>query len=132
MTSPADLSSLKQEVADLWRRFKTEEPSNRPEHDPLRQQLVEKTRTLDLRQKELMVRRDALRHELELEHARTSGRLPVFRGLGLFVGLLVGAVVAGVQLEALAGLTDGLPSFYGALMLVAVVPFPLLIPRLRR
>lgn len=132
MTSPADLSTLKQEVAELWRRFKTEEPAARPGNDPVRQALVEKTRALDLEQKELMVRRDALRHEVELVRARAGSRLPIFRGLGLVVGLAVATVAAGLQLDQVAALSDGLPPLAGALMLVAVVPFPLLIPRLRR
>lgn len=128
MTSPAELSSLKQQVAELWRRFKTEDQST-PSDDPQRRALAEQTRTLDLKQKELMLRRDALRHELELERARQAGRAPLFKTFGFLLGLGVGVAGVCLGLDDFAAATLGLSPLAGVAMLVAVVPFPLLVPR---
>jgi hypothetical protein len=100
MTTPAELSSLKSEVAALWKRFKKDEPPRL--EDPARKTLVEQIRALDVKQKELLVRRDALRHEVEVERARVAGRKPVLRGIGLLAGLVVGVPTAIALAPALA------------------------------
>lgn len=103
MTAPGELSSLKKEVAELWKRFKAEEPGSVGHDDPARKALVEQIKALDVKQKELMVKRDSLRHELEVERARTTGRAPGFRALGLILGVLIGTALA---IAAMPGVAD--------------------------
>ncbi|MBL8911110.1 MAG: hypothetical protein JNM17_10495 [Archangium sp.] len=108
MTAPGELSSLKNEVAELWRRFKSEEPASAGQDDPARKALVEQIKTLDVKQKELMVKRDSLRHELEVERARIAGRAPGFRALGLILGVLVGVACAIGAMPSVAEFTIAL------------------------
>lgn len=106
MTAPGELSSLKNEVAELWKRFKSEEPSSSVRHDdPQRQALVAQIKALDVKQKELMVARDSLRHELVVERARIAGRKPGLRGLGLVVGVLIGIAAAIAVMPSVAEFT---------------------------
>jgi ferric-dicitrate binding protein FerR (iron transport regulator) len=105
MTSPAELSSLKSEVAELWKRFKKDEPRSGTSEDPARKALVEQIKALDVRQKELMVRRDAMRHELEVLRARSAGRRRVARQVGFLVGIALGVLSALAAAPALADFT---------------------------
>ncbi|MFO0595908.1 MAG: hypothetical protein U0228_11400 [Myxococcaceae bacterium] len=132
MTTPAELSHLKNEVAELWKRFKKDEPTKKPADDPERTKLTAEVRALDVRSRELMTRRDALRMELDHERRKYASRLPVVRGVGLVFGVAAGAIALYFGLEPLAAWTAELPRAAGIAMLVAVVPFPLLIPQLRR
>lgn len=105
MTAPGELSSLKSEVAELWKRFKAEEPSSSTHDDPARQALVADIKALDVKQKELMVRRDALRHELERERARVAGRAPGWRALGFIIGVSLGVLAVFAVTPEVAALT---------------------------
>lgn len=131
MTRTDELTQLRQEVAELWRRFRKEEPSA-PSRDPERASLMATLKAFDVKQKELMTRRDALRAEQELERARASSVVPVLRGLGLVVGVAAGAALALGVVEDVAAWTTGLTPAWGAVLLFSVVPFPLLLPKFRR
>lgn len=130
MTSPAEVSHLKEEVAELWRRFKSGPAEPNTADEPHRQALLDETRRLDVRHRELMRRRDELDHARRLTLASTDARRMAFALLGLLLGAGSGAALLVVGLEPLAhGLTE-LPPIAGALLLLATVPAPLLL-RLR-
>lgn len=103
MTAPGELSSLKNEVAELWKRFKTEEPASAGHDDPARKVLVDQIKALDVKQKELLVKRDSLRHEVEVERARLAARAPGLRALGILLGVLIGVATA---IAAMPGVAD--------------------------
>jgi hypothetical protein len=129
MTSPADVSSLKHEVAELWRRFKTDpEPPNAP--DPRRQALLDSTRALDAKHKALSARRDAIKSATRLARAGDDSRRVAFTALGFVVGVGLGSAALALGLDTLANLTCELSQLSGALLLAATVPAPLLL-RLR-
>ncbi|MFT3711001.1 MAG: hypothetical protein QM817_25525 [Archangium sp.] len=102
MTSPAELSNLKSEVAELWKRFKKDEPRPSVLEDPMRKALVDQIKALDVKQKELMVKRDALRHEVEVLRSSSARTRPVRRGVGLALGVILGIAVAISAAPALA------------------------------
>lgn len=128
MSSPADIPTLQHEVAELWRRFKSEQPTAGV--DPERQTLLERTRALNEKQQALARRRDLLQSELSRARAGDSNRRVVVTALGALCGVVVASIAGSVTIEAIAVATIDLPPLAGALLLVAIVPAPLLL-RLR-
>ncbi|MBL8917644.1 MAG: hypothetical protein JNJ54_02195 [Myxococcaceae bacterium] len=129
MTSPSDIASLKHEVAELWRRFKTQPPDSSADTGRLREAILEATRALDTRHRALTARRDELESARRVALAGTAARRVGFAALGGLLGAGVGTAVLVEGLEPLAAATLGLPAFAGALLL-ATVP-ALLLLRLR-
>lgn len=130
MTSPADVSGLKHEVAELWRRFKSEPADPRADADPQRQALLDATRLLDAKQKALAAQRDALEAALKLARGSNHVRRTAFAALGMLFGAGLGAGALALVFEPLAALTAGLPHVVGALVFGATLPAPWLL-RLR-
>lgn len=110
MTAP-DVASLKQEVAELWRRFKAEQPEVGTPVDPRRQEVLEATRLLEARQQALAARRDALEVALRRARAVDHSRRAGFTVLGVLVGAGLGWVaLMAFAFEPLAAATIELPS----------------------
>lgn len=128
MSSPAELSTLQQEVAELWRRFKSGRPT--AEVDPERQALLERTRSLTEQQQALAKRRDTLENELRRARGADSSRRVAVSMLGALWGVVLASLAGIIAIEAIALATIDLPPLVGALLLVAIVPAPLLL-RLR-
>lgn len=127
MTSPADVSTLKAEVAELWRRFKHDGPAVHVEADSMREALLETTRTLEQRHQALLARRDELERTRRLALSRTRARRLGFGVLGLLCGGVLGLSGAAEGLEAVAVATVDLPALVGGLLLSASVPAVLLL-----
>jgi hypothetical protein len=129
MTSPADVTGLKHEVAELWRRFKTEPPAVHADADQERQAVLDATRVLDAKQKALAARRDALEGDLRQARGATRARRVGFGVLGALVGAGLGSAGLGVTFEPLAAATANLPPLGGALVLAATLPALVLLRR---
>ncbi len=113
----AELSLLKQEVAELWGRFRKDEaPAG---NDDERRSLADLARTLETKRRLLADRRTELRDRLDSERRRTSRFVPVVHGLGMFAGVGLGAVAMGWLVPLAAEWCLALTPIHGAL-LVAV------------
>lgn len=130
---PSEVSQLKQEVAELWRRFRQREgePSLTAE-DPTRDRLAEQARVLEGKRRLLVARRDEVRATLDEAERSGSRFVPVLTGLGLLVGGLGAAGVAWGLLPHVAELTVGFGPALGGVLLGASALFPLLLPPARR
>lgn len=111
----AELSQLKQEVAELWTRFRKDEPS--PVDDEGRRALAELNRTLEAKRRSLADRRTILRHELEVLRRRASRLAPAVRVLGGLLGVALAAVGVHPALPEVARLSLDLASAHGAAVL---------------
>ena len=96
----AELSQLKQEVAELWTRYRKDEPVL--VDDEGRKVLSELNRTLEGQRRALSDRSSTLRIELEVQRRRASRLSPVVRVIGGVIGSAVTAVLAGAVMPALA------------------------------
>ena len=119
MNSEAELTQLKQEVNELWSRYRKHEPW--PTEDDARRQLAEKNRTLDAKRRLLSDKSAALRLELEQYRRRASRLSPVVRVFGGLIGSLVTAVALSLVLPELAERTVALTATQGAAALTCAL-----------
>ena len=123
----AELSSLKQEVAKLWSRYRKDEPpTGDPDGERLR--VADQLRMLELKQRALADRRSALRSAIEAERRRTSAVAPVLRAGGAVVGVAVTALVVLSVMPMVAAWSLSLAAGHGALaVLLATLSLPVLL-----
>ncbi|MDP3500941.1 MAG: hypothetical protein Q8S33_11430 [Myxococcales bacterium] len=108
-----ELSSLKQEVAELWSRYRKDEPV--PGDEVERQRLGAQLRALEVKHRELIDRRSALRSGIEAERRRVSAFVPVLQMGGAVVGVVVSLLTLGVVLPTVADWSLSLGTLHGAL-----------------
>lgn len=108
-----ELSSLKQEVAELWSRYRKDEPG--PGDESERQTVGAQLRALEVKQRALVDRRSSLRSALEAERRRVSAFAPVLQWCGAVVGVVVSALALGAALPAVADWSLSLEAAHGAL-----------------
>ncbi len=118
---PPELSTLKQEVAELWSRYRSTEPPLGGD-DAERLLLKEKTRLFEATRRLLAERRTSLRERLEVEGRRRSRFLPLVQGLGVVLGLGLGALGVAEVVPEVAAWSVGLSPAVGA-VLVGVALF---------
>ena len=99
----AELSQLKQEVAELWTRFRNDEPA--PGDDDARRALAAQNRNLEATRRVLVERRTTLRNELDVFRRRASRLAPAVRVFGGLMGVLLAGAFLGTVLPDLAGLS---------------------------
>ncbi len=125
-----ELSQLKQEVADLWTRYRQHQPQPLFGEDEERRKLVELNRTLEGMRRALSERSSTLRLEREA-HRRHAARLsPVAKVVGGALGVVAASGVFVLNLPGLASLSTGLSAGHGVaacaacLLLLAVTLSP--------
>lgn len=111
----AELSQLKQEVAELWARYRKDAPL--AVDDEGRRVLAERNRTLEAKRRALSDRSATLRHELEVERRHASRLSPVVRVFGGLIGSLVTAGLLVFALPDVAERSVGLTTAPGAAIL---------------
>ncbi len=97
-----ELSELKQEVAELWTRYRKEEP--REVDDEGRRALAGLNRTLEAKRRALSDRSATLRSELEAHRRRASQLAPVVRVFGGMIGSVLALILVGALMPELAPL----------------------------
>jgi CBS domain-containing protein len=112
-----ELSQLKQEVAELWTRFRKDEPA--PGDDDARRALATHNRNLEATRRVLVERRTTLRHELDVFRRRASRLAPVVRVFGGLIGVTLAGALVGATLLELAGFSVELTVSQGAGILTA-------------
>ena len=121
-----ELSSLKQEVAELWSRYRKDEPV--PGDEAERQSLGAQLRALEVKQRELVDRRSALRSAVEAERRRVSAFAPVLQLCGAVVGVVITALAVGPVLPLVADWSLSLDAVHGALAVgLSTVSVPFLL-----
>lgn len=110
-----ELKELKQEVADLWVRFRKEEPV--VVEDEPRRTLSQQAKALEARRRELSERRVSLRSQLDVARRRTSRLAPVARFFGGLVGVVVTSALVLPLVPELAAETLSLGVPQGAAVL---------------
>ncbi len=121
-----ELSSLKQEVAELWSRYRKEEPL--PGDDAERQQWSSQLRALEVKQRALADRRALLRSTIEAERRRVSAFAPILHAGGGVVGLFIAALGVGLVLPTVTDWSASLSTLHGALALgLATLSLPFLL-----
>ena len=110
-----ELSSLKQEVATLWSRYRKEEPL--PGDETERQQWSSQLRALEGKQRALADRRALLRSAIEAERRRVSAFAPILQAGGGVVGLFIAALGVGLVLPMVADWSASLSTLHGVLAL---------------
>lgn len=119
-----ELRELKQQVADLWVRFKKDEPVLAD--DEPRRALSQQAKALEGRRHELSLRRLSLRSQLDVARRRASRLAPVARFFGAMLGVasalsLMGPVVPEVAAESLLlGVAEGAAVLTFSLLLLAL------------
>ena len=120
----AEISQLKQEVAELWNRYRKEQP--RFVDDESRSRLAEQNRTLEAKRRSLSERSAGLRTQLERQRQQASQLAPVVRVAGGLLGGLLTAAALSTMLPQLAEFSTALSRGQGlvvlscALLLVAI------------
>lgn len=112
-----ELSQLKQEVAELWTRFRKDEPAQGD--DDVRRALAAQNRSLEATRRVLVERRTTLRHELDVFRRRASRLAPVVRVFGGLIGVALALAALVTILPDLAGFSVGLTAPQGAGILTA-------------
>lgn len=110
-----ELSQLKQEVAELWTRFRKDEPA--AADDEGRRVLAELNRSLEAKRRLLADRRAALRVELDVLRRRASVLAPVVRVFGGLVGAALAALGLAPLMPDVAALSLQLGVPLGAVVL---------------
>ena len=110
-----ELSQLKQEVAELWTRFRKDEPA--PGDDEVRRALAAQNRSLEATRRVLVERRTTLRHELDVFRRRASRLAPAVRVFGGLAGVTLAGLVLATVLPDLAALSAGVTASQGAAIL---------------
>ena len=110
-----ELSQLKQEVAELWTRYRQQQPQPLFGEDDERRKLAELNRTLEGKRRALAEKSFALRLEVEV-HRRSSARLsPLARVLGGFLGTLFACISVASGVPELAATTSGFGAVQGVI-----------------
>jgi hypothetical protein len=123
-----ELSSLKQEVAELWSRFRKDEQSSGSDEE--RRALSEQVRALEVKQRVLADRRAVLREVVEVERRRLSRFVPVLQGLGMLGGLIGGALALSAFVPEVADWSLVLAPGHGAVLVgLSTLSLPLLLSR---
>ena len=123
-----ELSSLEQEVAELWSRYRKAEPS--PDDAVERQTLGAQARALEATQRSLAERRLACRSALEAERRRVSAFAPLLVACGALAGLVVTALAAPLVLPTVAGWSLTLRAAHGLVAVaLATLSLPFLLAR---
>ena len=123
-----ELSSLKQEVAELWTRFRKEEQSQGNTAE--RMELSERARAFEVKQRVLVERRATLREVLETERRRLSRFVPVIHGFGVLVGLVAGAFGVAMVVPDVATWSLCLAPGHGAVLVgLSTLSLPMLLNR---
>ena len=123
-----ELSSLKQEVAELWSRFRKEEQSQGNSAE--RMELSERARAFEVKQRVLADRRTVLREVLETERRRLSRFVPVIHGFGVVVGLVAGGLGVAMVVPDVATWSLDLAPAHGAVLVgLSTLSLPLLLNR---
>lgn len=127
----AELSQLKQEVAELWVRYRTDMPAS--VEDEGRKALSEQNRNLEAKRRALSGRSATARYQLELQRKRASRLSPVVRVLGGAIGSVLTAVGLGSLIPELATQTLALAPSQGAVVVgVSLVLLALSVSRAER
>ena len=109
----AEISQLKQEVAELWTRYRQHPPQPLFGEDEARRTLAELNRTLEGKRRALAEKSSTLRLEVEA-HRRTAARLsPVARVLGGLLGTILASAGVAASIPALASATSGFGTVQG-------------------
>ena len=116
----AELSQLKQEVEELWSRYRKDAPALSGD-DEARRTLSEQSRSLEAKRRLLSDRSATLRHELEAYRRRASRLSPVVRVFGGLVGAAMAAVVLATGLQDVVDLSVSLSAAQGAGLLSAAL-----------
>ena len=115
MNTEAELTQLKQEVNELWSRYRKHEPW--PVEDEARRALAEKNRALEAKRRLLSDKSSTLRLALEQLRRHASRLSPVVRVFGGLIGSVVMGVLVTTALADLAALSVGLRASQGAALL---------------
>ena len=86
-----ELTELKAEVAELWAKYRKEEP--RVLEDDSRRELATLNRTLETKRKALSDRSASLRSELDAHRRRASRLSPVVRVFGGIIGAAISSAI---------------------------------------
>ena len=116
----AELSQLKQEVEELWSRYRKDSPALSGD-DEARRLLSEQNRNLEAKRRLLSDRCATLRHELEVYGRRASRLSPVARVFGGLGGAVLAAVLLTTVLPDVAALSVSLTASQGAGLLSAAL-----------
>ena len=95
-----ELTELKQEVAELWAKYRKEEP--RVIEDEPRRELAALNRTLETRRRALSERSASLRSELEAHRRRASRLSPVVRVFGGMIGVALSSAIVVAMISTIA------------------------------
>jgi hypothetical protein len=123
-----ELKELKQEVAELWVRFRAEQPGV-PE-DEARRALAAQAKALESRRRALSDRRSVLERQLDVAGRRASRWAPVLRFLGGVAGAVAGVALGLPLVPAVAaravdlGELQGAAVLTGSLLLLAIARAP--------
>lgn len=121
-----ELSSLEQEVAELWSRYRQAEPS--PDDAVEKHALGAQVRALETKQRSLAERRLACRSALEAERRRVSAFAPILLVCGALVGLVVTALAVAAVLPTVATWSLTLDVAHGAVTIgLATLSLPFLL-----
>jgi len=115
MNHDAELTQLKQEVNELWSRYRKHEPV--AVQDDGRRALAEQNRGLEAKRRLLSDRSATLRLELEQHRRRASRLSPVVRVFGGLIGTLLAATLTATLIPDLAAGSVGLTASQGAALL---------------
>jgi len=116
-----ELTQLKQEVAELWARYRQQQPQPLYGEDEERRTLAELNRSLEGKRRALSDRSSALRLELE-NHRRRSARLsPVARVVGGFLGTVMGAVGISAVMPEVASFSLSFSSGHGVVAIAGAL-----------
>lgn len=120
----AEISQLKQEVAELWTKYRKDLPHSAD--DETRSRLAEQNRALETKRRTLSERSSTLRTLLEQQRRQASRLAPVVRVAGGLLGGLVTSAALATLITQLAEFTTELSPGQGvgvlscALVLVAL------------
>ena len=110
-----ELTELKAEVAELWAKYRKEEP--RVLEDDARRELAALNRTLETKRKALADRSASLRLELEAHRRRASRLSPVVRVFGGLIGATIGSVIVITMVAEVAEASTEFSAGQGLVML---------------
>jgi hypothetical protein len=110
-----ELTELKAEVAELWAKYRKEEP--RVLEDDARRELAALNRTLETKRKALSDRSASLRSELEAHRRRASRLSPVVR---VFGGIIGAAIASAIVIAMVAELAEASMDFSAGQGLVLI------------
>ncbi len=110
-----ELTELKAEVAELWAKYRKEEP--RVFEDDSRRELAALNRTLETKRKALSDRSASLRSELDAHRRRASRLSPVVRVFGGIIGAALTTAIVITMAQDIAEQSIGLTAGQGLVIL---------------